>query len=249
MNNSIEEKTKRIKKAVLYLISEEIISEKSTQKDIAQTMGAKNSTNTNYALNGDKRYLTDSFLKRFNNAFNNIFSIDWLLTGDGEMLVTEKESKQETINEPDNTHKEDSNEQPQISFTKGVPYYNVDFIGGFDLILNDQTVNPEYLIDFKKYNDATCWCNVTGHSMEPEINHGDMIALKKIEDASFLPLGEIYAIVTTNDMRTIKRLGAGKTDDSYTLVPSNKSSEYSPQQLPVRMIRAIFQVLGAMKRF
>lgn len=86
----------------------------------------------------------------------------------------------------------------------------MDFIGGFDLVLNDQTVNPEYLIDFQKYNNADCWCNVTGHSMEPEINHGDIIALKKIEDKSFLPLGEVYAIVTKNDMRTIKRLGAGK---------------------------------------
>ena len=146
-------------------------------------------------------------------------------------------------------NEESSAEEPKVNFTTGVPYYNVDFIGGFDLVLNDQTINPEYLIDFKKYNDATCWCNVTGHSMEPEINHGDIIALKKIEDKSFLPLGEIYAIVTTNDMRTVKRLGAGKTDDTYTLIPSNKSSDYSPQPLPKEMIRIIFQVLGAVKRF
>ena len=46
---------------------------------------------------------------------------------------------------------------PQISYTSGVPYYNVDFIGGFDIVLNDQTVKPEYLIDFRKYNEATCW--------------------------------------------------------------------------------------------
>ena len=26
-------------------------------------------------------------------------------------------------------------EQPKINYTTGVPYYNVDFIGGFDLIL------------------------------------------------------------------------------------------------------------------
>ncbi|WP_301704996.1 S24 family peptidase [uncultured Parabacteroides sp.] len=159
-------------------------------------------------------------------------NINWLVTGLGEML----------------SHSNDE-EEPQISYTQGVPYYNVDFIGGFDLVLNDQTINPEYLIDFQKYNNADCWCNVTGHSMEPEINHGDIIALKKIDDISFLPLGEVYAIVTTNDMRTIKRLGAGKTDDTYTLVPSNKSPEYSTQQLPARMIRTIFQVLGAVKRF
>lgn len=176
----------------------------------------------------------------------------WLLTGEGEMLIGENTASQDKTSEQAessaNTSQE-TDEQPKVNFTIGVPYYNVDFIGGFDLVLNDQTINPEYMIDFQKYNNADCWCNVTGHSMEPEINHGDIIALKKIEDKSFLPLGEVYAIVTKNDMRTIKRLGAGKTDDFYTLIPSNKSPEYSPQQLPVKMIRTIFQVLGAVKRF
>ena len=155
----------------------------------------------------------------------------WLLTGEGEML---------------NSVKIDS--EPQINFTKGVPYYNVDFIGGFDIVLNDQTISPEYLIDFRKYNEATCWCNVTGHSMEPEITHGDIIALKKIEDKSFLPLGEVYAIVTTNGMRTIKRLGPSNDPKCYTLVPTNKSPEYGIQELPKDMIEHVFQVLGCMKR-
>lgn len=154
----------------------------------------------------------------------------WLLTGEGNMLLN------------------NSDLMPQKSFTVGVPYYNVDFIGGFDLVLNDQTTTPEYLIDFKKYNEATCWCNVTGHSMEPEITHGDIIALKKIEDKSFLPLGEVYAIVTTNGMRTIKRLGPSSDPECYTLIPTNKSPEYGIQELPKNMIEHIFQVLGCMKR-
>lgn len=154
----------------------------------------------------------------------------WLLTGEGNMLLN------------------NSDLMPQKSFTVGIPYYNVDFIGGFDLVLNDQTTTPEYLIDFKKYNEATCWCNVTGHSMEPEITHGDIIALKKIEDKSFLPLGEVYAIVTTNGMRTIKRLGPSSDPKCYTLVPTNKSPEYGIQELPKNMIEHIFQVLGCMKR-
>lgn len=155
----------------------------------------------------------------------------WLLTGEGEMLNSLKIGT-----------------EPNINYTKGVPYYNVDFIGGFDIVLNDQTINPEYLIDFQKYNEATCWCNVSGHSMEPEITHGDIIALKKIEDKSFLPLGEVYAIVTTNGMRTIKRLGPSSDPKCYTLVPTNKSPEYGIQELPKDMIEHIFQVLGCMKR-
>lgn len=165
------------------------------------------------------------------NAFVEKANINanWLITGNGEPF-------------------EEKEEIPQISYTNGVPYYNVDFLGGFDLVVNDQTVNPEYLIDFKKYNEADCWCNVTGHSMEPEITHGDIIAMKKIEDFSFLPLGEVYAIVTTNGMRTIKRLGPSLTPNSYSLVPTNKAPEYGIQELPKKMISIIYQVLGCMKR-
>lgn len=175
--------------------------------------------------NNTRRSTIDKISKSYPELNTN-----WLLTGEGNMLLDSLESL------------------PQKSFTIGVPYYNVDFIGGFDIVLNDQTAKPEYLIDFKKYNEATCWCNVTGHSMEPEITHGDIIALKKIEDKSFLPLGEVYAIVTTNGMRTIKRLGPSSDPKCYTLVPTNKSPEYGIQELPKDMIQHIFQVLGCMKR-
>lgn len=170
-----------------------------------------------------KRGLTD-ILRKFPEL-----NSDWLLTGKGDMFLSQQSN-------------------PIINYTTGVPYYNVDFIGGFDLVLNDQTINPEYLIDFKLYNEATCWCNVTGHSMEPEIAHGDMIALKKIEDFSFIPFGEVYAIVTTNEMRTIKRIGPATNPENYSLIPTNKSPEYGVQELPKRMIRHIYHVLGCMKR-
>lgn len=170
-----------------------------------------------------KRGLTD-ILRKFPEL-----NSDWLLTGEGDMFLSQQSN-------------------PIINYTTGVPYYNVDFIGGFDLVLNDQTINPEYLIDFKLYNEATCWCNVTGHSMEPEIAHGDMIALKKIEDFSFIPFGEVYAIVTTNEMRTMKRIGPATNPENYSLIPTNKSPEYGIQELPKRMIRHIYHVLGCMKR-
>lgn len=187
-----------------------------------------NQSNLSKVLN-NKREVNSNLHQAILNCFPEINRI-WLLTGDGEMT------------DPTN------DKAPVKSYTRGVPYYNVDFIGGFDLVLNDQTVVPEYLIDFKTYNEATCWCNVTGHSMEPEINQGDIIALKEIKDFSFLPAGEVYAIVTTNGMRTIKRIGTSPKDDCYTLIPTNKSPEYGIQEIKKNMIDKVYQVLGAMKR-
>lgn len=156
----------------------------------------------------------------------------WLMTGEGEMLKGQEQGIS----------------APVKGYTVGVPYYNVDFLGGFDLVTNDQTITPEYLIDFKEYNKATCWCNITGHSMEPEITSGDIIALKEIIDPSFLPFGEIYAIITTNGMRTIKRIGPASSPDCYALIPTNKSPEYGVQEIQKNMIFKVYEVLGCMKK-
>lgn len=137
---------------------------------------------------------------------------------------------------------------PVKNFEKGVPYYNIDFVGGFDLVINEQTINPEYLIDFKLYNKATCWCNITGHSMEPEIASGDIIALKEVHDPSFLPFGEIYAIITTNGLRTVKRIGPASKPGYYALIPTNKAPEYGIQEIPKNMIYKVYEVLGCMKK-
>lgn len=76
---------KQLETAVGYLIMIGELNSKSSQKEIAEVMNA-NPTNVNYAINGNERYLTKSFLSRFNKSFGNIFSTEWLITGEGEML-------------------------------------------------------------------------------------------------------------------------------------------------------------------
>lgn len=168
-----------------------------------------------------------SIISSILNAFP-LISAEWLLRGEGNMIKSE--------------------DLPKISYTSGVPYYNVDFIGGFDVVLNDQTTQPDYLIDFQNYNTADCWCNVTGHSMEPEISQGDIIALKELHDwKTYIPSGEIYAIVTT-EHRTIKRVSPGKHKGYILLTPSNPSKEYVAQEIPLSIVLKVYRVLGCMKR-
>lgn len=181
-----------------------------------------------YDIKAGKCGISKDLADKIQEKFQNI-NKTWLLTGEGEMLKT-----------PSNI--------PVKGYNSGVPYYNVDFLGGFDLVINDQTITPEYLIDFKEYNKATCWCNITGHSMEPEITSGDIIALREIPDFSFLPYGEIYAIITTNGMRTVKRIGPASTPENYSLIPTNKGPEYGIQEIPKKMILKVYEVLGCMKK-
>ena len=154
---------------------------------------------------------------------------DWLLTGKGDML------KEATV-------------PAKVSYDPAVgkPYYDVDFIGGFNEIFNDQTTLPACNVLVPGFEKASLWCNVTGHSMEPKINHGDIIALREctIKDVQY---GEIYAIVL-DTIRTIKILRRGTTDETLLFVPINKP-DYEEQEFEVSRIIKIFEVLGSIARF
>ena len=131
--------------------------------------------------------------------------------------------------------------------TEGVPYYDEDFLLGFDEIGTPSSENPDFLIRMPGYEKATLWCNASGHSMEPEINNGDIIALQRVEDFSFLPFGDVYGFITTNGMRTIKRLGRASREGYYRLIPTNK--EYDEQEIPINKIALVYRVMGTMKSF
>lgn len=129
----------------------------------------------------------------------------------------------------------------------GVPYYDVDFCGGFDLVLNDQTYLPAGYINLPQYDKADSWANITGHSMEPLISNGDIIALRKIEDwQTYILYGEIYGIMT-DEWRTVKRVRKSQNPEYIRLEPINK--EYDEQEIPKSIIRGVWQVLGSVKKF
>ena len=211
-----------------------------TQKDLAVQMGATR-PNVSGAFKGDPKILTDNFIKRFNNAFDDIFNLNWLLDGEGEMLNDTTNSNTQI--------KVTYEDRPRISHASGRPYYNVDFIGGFDLVLNDQTIVPEYNIDFAPYNqDGVVWCNITGNSMQPKISHGDIIAIKEVVGwQDYLSMGEIYAVVTANHLRTVKIIRQGKSEGTLRFIPIN-TTEFDEQEVPIKMITRVFEVLGCMKR-
>lgn len=193
--------------------------------------------------NGETKDASSKILEPFCKHYKQV-NPSYILIGEGSMFLTDSDK-----NTPSVIDTQSVDNVPAISYSQGKPYYNVDFLGGFDIIINDQTVNPEYLIDFKKYEDADCWCNISGQSMEPLISNGDIIAIKQLHDwREFLLYGEVYGIVT-KDMRTVKLVTKSpKGDDYLHLVPVNKSEEYQPQDIPVKLITHVFQVLGCMKK-
>lgn len=179
----------------------------------------------------ENKSLRESTYKKIGEAWSQV-NLDWLKTGKGEMFNDPVIIEEEPIN--------------------GVPYYDVDFLGGFNEMVNDQTSIPAYFINFQPYNKrGNMWCNITGDSMSPRINSGDKICIREINKEDII-YGEIYALVIgeTEIMRTVKWVTRSPEKGMISLIPENKDPRYGDyQDIRISDIRNVFKVIGAIRSF
>lgn len=168
-------------------------------------------------------------------------NIEWLLTSKGSMI---KDGSTDIQISNDTT----TSSMPTTSMNPGIgtPYYDVDFIGSFDEVFNSQVNIPATNIVIRGFEKASLWCNVTGHSMEPKINHGDIIALHQctLNDIQY---GEIYAVVL-DTIRTIKILRRSPNPDKLRFIPIN-TNDYDEQEFDKSRIINVFEVIGSISKF
>lgn len=168
-------------------------------------------------------------------------NIEWLLTSKGSMI---KDGSTDIQISNDTT----TSAMPTTSMNPGIgtPYYDVDFIVGFDEVFNSQVNIPATNIVIRGFEKASLWCNVTGHSMEPKINHGDIIALHQctLNDIQY---GEIYAVVL-DTIRTIKILRRSPDPDKLRFIPIN-TNDYDEQEFDKSRIINVFEVIGSISKF
>lgn len=208
------------------------------QKDLAEKIGVS-ATTISRIKNGKAKPDIETLLK-LNETFGNIFRMSFFDGFSSEMFADTTTTQSDPFQ--DGIASEPS---PVQSYEKGKPYYNVDFALGFCIHENDQTQHPDYLIDFKPYNDCDLYCNAYGDSMHPTISSGDIVALKRIQDFRYLINGQIYAIVTSNGLRTIKRIR--DNGDTLTLIADNQA--VGEQTIPKAIVTHAFLVRGSIKMF
>ena len=219
--------TPRIKLAISYLITK---GKALNQEDLGRKIGINSKSYLSQLINCKANSI---ILINKLSEFEPDLNADWLLTGEGSMLRSEESPSRhaETTSAPG---------------PKSVPYYNVDFAAGFPEVENDQTSVPSGTVTMPGFSEADCLVNVTGGSMEPLINSGDAVALRRISSPESILYGEVYAIVT-DEYRTIKRVRRSDVPGHIRLVPENP--DYDPQDIEVGRIRHIYKVLGAVKLF
>lgn len=87
------ERKERLQKVYDYLLYTGRVHRK---KDLATAIGKK-ATTLSKAFSGDKKALTDMLFKQIAAKYKPIFSLEWLLTGDGSMLTSDDTQQKRSL--------------------------------------------------------------------------------------------------------------------------------------------------------
>ncbi|MBR5594470.1 MAG: S24 family peptidase [Bacteroidaceae bacterium] len=145
----------------------------------------------------------------------------WLLLGEGEML----------------------NSQPEV--THKVPYYNdLPVSAGFKDVVDAGREAPSSYISLPG-KSADFYFPVSGTSMEPEINDGDIVGVKRVDRSEGIVHGDVYMLVT-NDNRMIKRCYHDNNDPGLIWCVS---PNYPSFPIHKNDVCALFKVVNRIETF
>lgn len=180
-------------------------------------------------------------------------NIEWLLTGNGEMIKT-KDEKNLTISDGKTNGKENSNKQkvkknlPKlIESIHGIPLIPIDAMAGFG---SGETQIMEYdagryvVPEFTEIN-VDFMIRVKGSSMSPKYSSGDLVACKKLYlNDIFFQWNKVY-VLDTDQGALIKRVRKGNDVEHISLVSENQS--YDPFELHLSKVYAVALVVGVIR--
>lgn len=239
-----KERLVRLNRAVSYLTSVEKVSQTSTQKDIAKLMGYNNSTNVNYAFKGNVRYLTEGFLKRFNSAFGDIFSEEWLLTGEEKMLTAAMGANNEVM--------------PILQDIVYIPlvnqYAQAGYLDGYtDITFLDQLPQIPFIVDKEGHGRYIAF-EVKGDSMndgtEESYLEGDRLYCREIAPylwaTSKLHLRKWDFVIVHTDGIIVKRIIEHDVEN-HTITIHSLNDMYSDKTIDLCEVKQIFNVIESVR--
>ena len=187
---------------------------------------------------------------------------DWLLTGRGDMLKTERPPMQQTTTQECSTRdKITKNEANRQTFEyksekkiahrvpegrkEGIPLIPIEAMAG--ALTSEQTVLEyeceRYVVPV--FKGADFLIPVKGSSMYPKYSSGDIVACQRVPMSDlFFQWNKVY-VIDTNQGALIKRIKPGSTSDRILIVSDNE--KYDPFELPVSAIHAVALVIGVIR--
>lgn len=172
-----------------------------------------------------------------NSTFDRIakkcdININWLKTGEGEMLNSNAENDSQTS----------ANDADESSEDK-IPLLPVEAIAGRAIgYATGVTLRDCRFID-NPIPGADVAIQVSGDSMLPEINPGTILYIKKILSKTFIPWGH-PVVLDTIDGSLVKRIYPVEGTEEYIIAKST-NPDYPPYKVYTEDIIGIYRILGS----
>ena len=153
-------------------------------------------------------------------------NINWLASGNGDMF--------------NRNYPEDEK--------CGIPYFNEDFAQAY-WIENFQKMTPTSYVSTPPYNQSNSVCvNASGNAMSPTIQSGDMVVMRSIENVSGIVYGDVYALITKDGARTIRRIIRANEEGSIRVAVDNDDLQFGDyQDIKLSDIKMLFKVLSVIR--
>lgn len=190
----------------------------------AKSLGINEANIRNYRANTEPRM---DVLKKIHSVLN--VNYDWLLNGEGEML---------------NEYKE-----PEFRAEDAYPVIPVDAMAGYgkgDVAVDSKEVRERYIVPEFQNKGVKFLIRVSGTSMYPKYNNGDILACRPIEDTTFFQWGKVY-VLDTEQGPLVKRLFESKTNPDNLECHSDNKEHYPPFEIPKSSIRKVSLVIGVIR--
>lgn len=248
------ERAERIKKAYEYLRFQGLVG---TQEEVAKKMNRQR-TNVSSALNGEKRYLTDSFVRDFCQTFGTI-NPEWIITGDGPMLTSGDQtinakgstitgSNNRTINVPSH---EKSDVSPVRSYLReelvNVPYVPIDAKASFVESLYETTYDMDtYGVMSENGEDLSSGeyvvFQINGDSMLQSVPSMSKVLAKRIPEEKWESAEGVVFIVYGKTL-TVKRILKNSLYGKNVLILKADNAAYGQMDVERSEIRGMWQAI------
>lgn len=195
--------------------------------ELSSLLGVSKSTLSNWG--SEARKIDYPLLFSFCEHLN----LDWLLTGEGNMLRTDPEKENIPV------------AHPSDSPTEGIPLIPISAMAG--AFTGEHTV-LEYECErfvVPTFKGAEFLISVKGSSMYPKYNSGDIVACKRLPmDELFFQWNKVY-VLDTDQGPLIKRVKPGSDKEHVLIVSDNE--RYEPFELPLNRIYHVALVIGVIR--
>lgn len=159
-------------------------------------------------------------------------SKEWLIDGKGEKFKAPATSNSKTITLPNNAIRATS--------TEGAKVYDIDVTAGPNersLMFSSEQIIGSINVPF--INPENHIVRVSGDSMSPVINNGDMLAIREIKNLNMIFWGQIYVVIL-DDYRMVKYVRKHDNPDLVILKSANR--DYDDIEIARNEIRSLFVV-------